>query len=105
VRGTAKHALLIVFARVGFLLLMACANVANLLLARAEGRLREMSVRAAIGAGQARLARQLVTESFALAIAGAVLGVGLAYAAFASSPPMAPPGCRRSRLCASSPRC
>jgi putative ABC transport system permease protein len=95
VLGDVGRVLWILLGTVAFVLLIACANVANLFLVRAEGRQQELAIRTAIGASRARIARELLGESVALALAGGALGLALASGCIRLLVVMAPAGLPR----------
>ncbi len=93
--GPARRGLLLLLGGVGSVLLIVCVNLANLLLARVPGRMREAAIRTALGASRARLARQMLAESSLLSICGGLLGIGLAYLGFQWLVGLAPAGLPR----------
>ena len=80
VSGKLRRSLIVLWCAVGMILLIVCVNLSNLLLARAAARSKEFAMRSALGAGRGRLLRQLLTESLVLSTAGALLGLGIAFA-------------------------
>ena len=88
--GDIGNTLWVLMGTIGVVLFIACANVANLMLVRAEGRQQELAIRAALGAGSSRIARELLIESVSLGLAGGALGVLLAQAALKLLLAMAP---------------
>jgi predicted permease len=95
VTGDVGNVLWVLMGTIGMVLLIACANVANLLLVRAEGRQQELAIRAALGAGWAQIARELLFESLLLGLMGGALGLGVAYAALQVLVAVAPAGLPR----------
>jgi predicted permease len=93
--GDIGGVLWVLMGSIGMVLLIACANVANLMLVRVEGRRQELGVRAALGASRGRIASELMTESVALGLLGGILGLALAYAALRALVKMAPAGLPR----------
>ena len=92
IAGDTKTPMLVLLGAVGFVLLIACSNIAGLMLARSSGRSKEIAVRAALGAGRWDLIRQSLAESLVLAAGGAVAGLGLAYAGVRGLLALAPEG-------------
>jgi len=88
--GDVEKTLWVLMATIGMVLLIACANVANLLLVRADARQQELAIRAALGAGTGRLARELLLESVVLGLLGGIVGIGLAFGALRLLVAMAP---------------
>ena len=95
VLGDVRYALWVLLGAVGVILFIACANVANLMLAKSDERHREMAVRIAIGASRARIVQQLITESVLLSAFGAAVGLGIAYLAMRTLLVLHPPGMPR----------